>query len=80
MTFFTFFNKTLDKHAHMEEGTRKDKKLKLKQNLTKGIIKASIKERDKLHKKATKKRIAKVKSTNMKLTKKSIKNWSTGSL
>lgn len=40
----------------MKEGMRKDKKLKLKLKLTKGITKASMSERDKLHKKATKKK------------------------
>ena len=52
-TFFHLFNKTLDKHAPLKQGIRKDKKIKQKPCVTKGI-ETSIKRTDKLYKEAFK--------------------------
>ena len=51
--FFHLFNKTLDKHAPLKQGIRKDKKIKQKPCVTKGI-ETSIKRTDKLYKEAFK--------------------------
>ena len=44
--FFHLFNKTLDKHAPIKQGIRKDKKIEQKPWVTKGI-QTSMKQRDK---------------------------------
>ena len=48
-TFFRLFNKTLDRHAPTKKSTKKEKKIKSKPWITKGI-KKSISIRDKLYK------------------------------
>ena len=52
-TFFCIFNKALDRHAPIKKSTRKEKKIKSKPWITKGI-KTSISIRDKLYKKMIK--------------------------
>ena len=52
-TFFHLFNKTLDKHAPLKHGIRKDKKIEQKLWVTKGI-QISKKWRDKLYKEVIK--------------------------
>ena len=52
-TFFHLFNKTLDNHAPLNQGIRKDKKIEQKPWVTKGI-QSSMKRSDKLYKEAFK--------------------------
>ena len=67
-TFFHLFSKTLDRHAPLKQGTRKDKKIEKKPGVIKGI-QTSMKRRDNLYKEAIKEKdVAKRKSRNLKLT------------
>ena len=50
-TFFHLLNKTLDKHAPLKQGIKKDKKIEQKLWVTKRI-QTSMKQRDKLYKEA----------------------------